>query len=125
MNVKLSQIIESKQSLQNLMLEKAPKNISLQISRTYKLLLPEYENYGEELKKTIVENGGEIQDDGKWKVPPDNGIKFQQEIKELMDAKMELNISKIKLPVDFVISGKDLLLLEWLLEDEDVKKEVI
>jgi hypothetical protein len=128
MKILLSQIVNSKESLEKLLGEKLPIKTAYRIQKIYRQLQPELAHYEELRTKLITEKYGteESEGSGNWKVRPENNNEFIRELTELLSVEIDIEFVKVKLPDTSQMSPTDSFMLEWMLdfEDDETKEEI-
>lgn len=121
MKIKLSQIINSKEALEELIKKELPIKISYRIQKVIRVIEPEYSSYDSVRHKLIVEKYGEEnpKDSGSWKVKDENTSVFYKELEELLSEEIDIDVLKIKLPDDITITPSHLYLLSWLVDVDE------
>lgn len=120
--MKLQTIINSTQSLRNLMAEKLPIKVSYRLSKLVIKIQPELTVYDEQRMKLVKELGTE--ENGSWVVSPENITKFTDELAKLQELEVDLKFGedkefeKISMEDlgDIKISSEDMVNLNWLFE---------
>ena len=125
MKLFLSEIVNSKESLDKLLMEKLPIKLSYRIQKIYKIILEEFSHYEETRTELITKKYGAETPvgSGDWKVLPQNNKAFMHDLEDLLSLEVELDFIKIQLPETCEISPMDVFRLSWLLDIEDSNKE--
>lgn len=122
--MKLSEIVNSLEPLQNLLKVSLPIKVSYKLSKIAIKINPELDLFNEKKNELIKKYGKEIEPD-KWQVDPENVEKYQEDMKTLLDMEVSLdfgdgkNLEKIPIS-DFGevnIPAQDLLPLDWLISE--------
>lgn len=116
MKLHLSQIVNSKDALQNLLKEKFPIKLSYQLKGIVQKFDAEYSKYEVLKNELIIEKYGEEFEAGKWKVKPEYMAKFITELNELASIELDMPFEKVVLPESCAISVEDLILLDWVIK---------
>ena len=121
MQIRLHDIINSKEALQKLLDEKFPIGITWKIKENLKLIEPKYNTYEELRSQLIIEKYGEEDKKvpGNWSVKPSMMREFTNELDTLRAEMVDIPIVKVKLPSDTKISASSLYLLEWMIDFEE------
>ena len=120
MRLQLKDIVNSKEALERLAKEKLPISISYDVGKNLRLVEPEYMEYEKQRSKLIMEKYGEenIKDSGSWEVKPTMMNEFKEELSTLAEKYISLDIIKIKLPEDTLITPIDIVVLDWMIDFE-------
>jgi hypothetical protein len=125
--MKLRTLIESKQSLENLLKGSLPINVAWELKKFVKLANPELSSFEELRNQKIIELGYEKEVDGNTvsEVKKENLPVFRKDIEELMDKDIDIIPPQIKISdligyknidgKEINISTADLMLLDWLI----------
>ncbi|GMU99382.1 MAG: hypothetical protein AMXMBFR51_21170 [Ignavibacteriota bacterium] len=95
MKIKLIQILEAKGTLEKIFNSKLPIKTAFKLSFASEELNRIIDKYENMRIKKILELG-EKQADGTYKVKPENEIKFQEDMRTLMDEEIDINIEQIE-----------------------------
>ena len=125
--LKIGDLLNATEALQNLAKKELKARLALSISRILKNAEGEIQNFNETRMNLIQKYGekdesGELvtTDDGNCKIPNENMQIFHSELNELLDATIEINANKIPLDaldaLDF--TPKDMVMLEPFIEEE-------
>lgn len=117
MKVKLSQIIASKDALRSLASLKLKAVTSYKIAKLLKPFSEEIETF-EKVRVDKVKEYGEQKGDT-MEIPQENREKFSKEINDLLQTEIDIDeesILKIEELGDASITGRDLLLLDFLIK---------
>ena len=117
MKVKLGQIVNSQTALQDLGSKQLIAKSAFQIRRVLKVVGEQLEIYQVTHTDLIKKHG--VQQGESWTVPPEKFPAFYAELNPLLESEIELTIDKLPFSTieDVKISGGNLLLLEWLIDD--------
>lgn len=127
MKIKLGVLENSVNSISNLLKEKLPVQISHSLVRFTKKAGAELEIYSNQQVEILKKYGAKANGErGLVLTQEDEG--FQQamvEITTLRNIEVDIEFTKIKIEDlgDIKVSGEDLIILSFLFEDEDGKKE--
>lgn len=131
--VKLKELVNSKNALDELAKEKMPLILSYKISKVVTAINKEYEPYTKALNSLLEQLGTKIMvvdektKEEKWRGDydlGDNKQKFNDSISELLEQDVEITIPEIKLSDLKDVNGKDMNLspfilsgLSWLIKE--------
>lgn len=121
MKILLSQVVNSKESLEKILGEKLPIKTAYRIQKIYRQLQPELTHYEEMRTKLITDKYGGEQPEGSgnWRVLPEHNKEFIAELTELLSVEIEIEFVKVKLPDSCEMSPTDSFMLEWMIDFED------
>jgi len=122
--MKLSVILNSTKSVQNLLTQNLPIEMAWKIKTFVNKINPEIKSY-EEIRTEKIKILGEEIDKGQFKVKNENIPVFLEEINELQEKEIEVIPPVIKMEelleyskksnIPITISANDLLVLDWLI----------
>lgn len=122
--VKLSEIINSQQSLNVLLGTSLPVKIAYQLSKLVNKIQPDLKIYDEQRMKLVKELGEQTDaEKDLWTIKPENMVKYTEEMAKLLDVEVDINLfadkpfEKIKIEDlgDINVEAKDLVSLDWLI----------
>jgi len=97
MKIKLSQIVNSVESLNKIVEIKLPVKVAYKVNRLINKINPELKTYNES-RETLVKEYGDEQEDGSWKVvDPVKLNEFAIKLTELLEVEIEVEFEKIKI----------------------------
>lgn len=124
MKTTIAKLLNSDKALINLLEQKLPLGISIQLGKVVTELEPVYKRANDARLEILKRHGEEVVEDdkpsGRYQIAPESVEQFQLEISEAFDSEIELNIAYIdpeKLP-DVCLTGKDAIALDWLWKSE-------
>jgi hypothetical protein len=119
MKIKLGEIINTKESLQNLLNTKLPIKTSFILNKLALSLNPELENYEKRRVELVKEHGEEItKEDGttEFKVKQENIELFVEELSKLHAVEIEVDFTKLSIEDFGKVEIEPANLPLWLLE---------
>ena len=120
MKLNLGQIVNSKDALQELLNEKLPIKIAFKVKEIFGAIDPKLGYYEEMRSKLIMgEYGEQDGDSGNWKVKQSKMKEFVEELKSLMSVELDLDITKVRLPENILMTPSNAYLLGWMIDFED------
>lgn len=114
MKTTLITLVNSQEVFSTLLDAKLPVKTAYKLQKIAKLVGPEIQQYEEFRTKLIKEKYGE-QVGENWQVKPEQIADFAKDLSEVLSVEVNVDYDKITLPEDYVVSTRDLSLLEWLL----------
>jgi hypothetical protein len=124
MKATIAQIINSDKALNNLLEQKLPLGISIQLGKVVSELEPVFKKANEARMEVLKQFGTEMEVDGKptgqFQVSPENQAEFEAAMKAVFEDEVELSIPSIdpeRLP-EACLTGKDAIALSWLWKKE-------
>lgn len=116
--MKLKEIIENIETLNELIKIKMPIKASYSISRLIRKLTPEIEIYNEKRTELAKELGELNKEKTQYIFKEENGVKFAKELKELLDTDISTDFIKIKISDLGDISIEPRLLLDFIFDGQ-------
>ena len=120
MKTTISKLLNSDKAISNLLEQKLPLGISIQLGKVVTELEPIYKRANEARLEILRKYGEEVIEGdkprGEYHIQPENMKAFEAEMKEAFESEIELNIVEIdpeRLP-DACLTGKDAISLDWL-----------
>ena len=124
MQITTKTIVESTESINQLLAIKLPATISYKLVLFVKRLEPIIEGYNKVRGEKVIEYGTVVVDDeGKdtdqYKFSPENATKFSDELNALLATENELNVPEINIKDlgELAIEPKYLMNLGWLIKE--------
>lgn len=114
--MKLGQILDSMDAVNNLMTEKVTIGTALKLKKIAEEITKATELFDEK-RKELLEKYGEAQEDGNYKI---NDVEaFNTEIMPILDEDIDIDIKKINVDAleDVKLDTITVAKLEWILED--------
>ena len=128
MRTTIAKLLNSYKALNNLLEQKVPLGISIQLGKVAQELEPVYKKADEARLDILKKHGEEILLDGlpkgEYKIMPENFKAFEMEMKETFESEVELSIVVVdpaRLP-DACLTGKDAIALDWLWKSDTEEK---
>ena len=128
MRTTIAKLLNSYSALNNLLEQKVPLGISIQLGKVAQELEPVYKRADEARLEILKKHGEEILLDGmpkgEYHILPENMKAFEAEMKEAFESEIELSIVEIdpeRLP-DACLTGKDAIALDWLWKSDTEEK---
>lgn len=129
--MKLSQLIDGKSALDNLMKQNLPVGIAFELRTFVKKVNPELLSFSElrneKIKKYGTPTGKFNGPDETYNFTQENAILFNEELKEILESEMDIKVPQIKVSdliaysektnIPIAISGTDMVLLDWLITE--------
>jgi hypothetical protein len=120
MKTTIASIISSDKALSNLLEQKLPLGVSIQLGKVVQELEPVFKKANEARMEIFKKYGDEVLADdkptGQYQVKLENIKAFEAEMKETFESEIELNIASIdptRLP-EACLTGRDAIALSWL-----------
>jgi hypothetical protein len=124
MKATIAQIINSDKALNNLLEQKLPLGISIQLGKVVQEIEPVFKRTNEARMEVLKQFGAEMEVDGnstgQFQVTPENQADFEVAMKAIFEDEIELNIVEVdpeRLP-EACLTGKDAIALSWLWKKE-------
>jgi hypothetical protein len=124
MKATIAQIINSDKALNNLLEQKLPLGISIQLGKVVQEIEPVFKRTNEARMEVLKQFGAEMEVDGnstgQFQVTPENQADFEVAMKAIFEEEIELNIVEVdpeRLP-EACLTGKDAIALSWLWKKE-------
>jgi len=121
MKVTLEKLFNSEKALAELLKSKLKAKTSWNVNKLIKVYVDEVKSF-DEIKNKKIEELGEKDKDGKFKLKKENEEKHLSEIKEVLNSEVEVNIPKFKFDdLDgFETTPMNISSLDWIIEEENV-----
>jgi hypothetical protein len=123
-NMKLKEIVNGLEALNNLAEQKLPILVSFNIGLFIKNISDTIKTYEEKRNELIKELGtinkdAEGKETGKFDFTKENAVTFNEKINVVLDADVDVKVPEIKLSdlSDLKIEPKNLIQLSWLLRE--------
>lgn len=128
MKTTIAKLLNSDKALNNLLEQKLPLGISIQLGKVVTELEPVFKRVSEARLGILRKYGEEDIEDGKptgqFHIKPENLKAFEAEMREAFESEIELSIASIdpaRLP-DACLTGKDAIALDWLWKPDTEEK---
>ena len=128
MKATIANIVNSDKALSNLLEQKLPLGISIQLGKVVKELEPVYKQANEARLEILRKYGEEVIEGdkatGQYQIKPENVKAFEAEMKETFESEIELSIARIdpaRLP-EACLTGKEAIALDWLWKPDTEEK---
>jgi len=128
MKTTIEKLINSDKALNNLLEQKLPLGISIQLGKVVQELEPVFKKANEARLEILRKFGEEViegdKPTGQYQIKPENLKLFEAEMREAFESEIELSIASIdpeKLP-DACLTGKDAIALDWLWKPDTEEK---
>lgn len=128
MKITISKILNSDKAISNLLEQRLPLGISIQLSKVVQELEPIYKRANEARLEILRKYGEEVIEDdkptGQYQIKPENLKAFETEMKETFESEIELRIVEVdpeRLP-EACLTGKDAIALNWLWKSDTEEK---
>lgn len=116
MKIKLSQIMNSIEVLQDFGNKKFPSKTSFRIQRNLRTIDPEIKMFEQERMKLI-----EKYKDEKNNISKESMETLNKELRELLEQELELDIMQLGIDeLSFDISPNDLMRIEWMIDKDSI-----
>ena len=120
MIVKISKLLNADKALSNLLEQKLPLGISIQLGKVVQELEPVFKKANEARLEILKKYGDEVIEDdkptGRYQIKPENVKAFEEEMIEAFEGDVELAVPQIdpaRLP-EACLTGKEAIALDWL-----------
>jgi hypothetical protein len=114
MKIKMSQILNSVDTLKNLSLQKFPLSVLFKLHKDYLEVEAVIKLFEEKRKELFEKFGVPDKEKGVMTIPDENQSSYMQEINALLDEEVDINIQKVDLPPTFEMSVAELNQIDYL-----------
>jgi len=118
MNITIKNILDSKEALERLAVEKLPVRTSYNLGKFLKAVNKELEIFNE-FRNELLNKYGERQEDNTYKIDSGNIQKFNDEVIELINIEVHFDFELLLLDSlgNVSISSQDMLALDYLIKE--------
>ena len=120
MKLKLTQLVNCQPALNKITEKELPANLAYKISKISQIIRAELIRIDEVRSNLIRKLGAPIpEQDGRWRVSPENEPAFHTEMEKLLAEETDINITQIKLKDlgDLKFSPQDMSQIDFIFED--------
>jgi hypothetical protein len=121
LKISLYELINSVPAINDLIAQPLPVQSAFKISKIAKTIQTELDSYNEVRGKLLNEFGTLSEDGIQYEFADDNKQKFETNHRELLNSEVELMVRKLKIQElhGANTSATNMMLLSWLIEDEN------